>query len=156
MPDPRTLHMHARRHLYYRSFERLFAVLFWFVVLGPAGALVYRLAALDQARLRLEAPDDEQVLALVHESTEQVRWLVVDAGAITGVDYSAGAALKDLHENLRKHAASLAFAHVNADLKANLDRLGLTELIGENRLFDKLRDCVAAYQWVLAEDRRHV
>ena len=65
---------------------------------------------------------------------------------ITGVDYSAGAALKDLHENLRKHAASLAFAHVNADLKANLDRLGLTELIGENRLFDKLRDCVAAYQ----------
>ena len=66
VPDPRTLHMHARRHLYYRSFERLFAVLFWFVVLGPAGALVYRLAALDQARLRLEAPDDEQGLALVH------------------------------------------------------------------------------------------
>ncbi|MER2626494.1 MAG: sodium-independent anion transporter, partial [Accumulibacter sp.] len=88
----------------------------------------------------------EQVLALVHDSPQPVRWLVVDAGAITGVDYSAGAALKDLHENLRKHAASLAFAHVNADLKANLDRLGLTELIGENRLFDKLRDCVAAYQ----------
>src|SRR5690606_25380735 len=30
----------------YRGFERTFAVLFWFVVLGPAGALLYRLSSL--------------------------------------------------------------------------------------------------------------
>lgn len=30
----------------YRGFERTFAVLFWFVVLGPAGALLYRLTSL--------------------------------------------------------------------------------------------------------------
>lgn len=30
----------------YRGFERTFAVLFWFVVLGPAGALLYRLTTL--------------------------------------------------------------------------------------------------------------
>ncbi|GAB1256863.1 membrane protein [Aurantivibrio plasticivorans] len=30
----------------YRGFERLFAVLFWFILLGPAGALVYRLTHL--------------------------------------------------------------------------------------------------------------
>ncbi len=30
----------------YRGFERMFAVLFWFVLLGPAGALLYRLSAL--------------------------------------------------------------------------------------------------------------
>lgn len=30
----------------YRGFERMFAVLFWFLVLGPVGALLYRLSAL--------------------------------------------------------------------------------------------------------------
>ena len=30
-------------HAAYRSFERLFAVIFWFVLFGPAGALLYRL-----------------------------------------------------------------------------------------------------------------
>lgn len=30
----------------YRGFERSFAVLFWFILLGPAGALTYRLSAL--------------------------------------------------------------------------------------------------------------
>lgn len=30
----------------YRGFERSFAVIFWFVLLGPAGALLYRLSAL--------------------------------------------------------------------------------------------------------------
>jgi len=37
-------------------------------------------------------------------------------------------------------------AHVNADLRADLDHQGLTEIIGSNRLFDKLRDCLAAYR----------
>lgn len=66
VPDPQALHARARRRLYYRSFERLFAVLFWFVVLGPAGALVYRLAALDRAMVRAEASGEAQGLALVH------------------------------------------------------------------------------------------
>ncbi len=45
--DPVSLHNAARRRLYYRSFERVFAVMFWFVLGGPAGALAYRLVALD-------------------------------------------------------------------------------------------------------------
>ena len=38
------LHTHALRLFAYRGFERLFAVLFWFLLLGPAGALLYRLS----------------------------------------------------------------------------------------------------------------
>jgi len=47
--DPPQLHAWFRRRVYYRSFERLFAVLFWFVVAGAAGALLYRLAMIDEA-----------------------------------------------------------------------------------------------------------
>lgn len=40
------LHRQALKAIAYRGFERMFAVIFWFVVLGPAGALLYRLSAL--------------------------------------------------------------------------------------------------------------
>ncbi len=52
---PQALHELARRRLYYRHFERLFAVLFWFVVLGPAGALVYRIVVLEREASRGES-----------------------------------------------------------------------------------------------------
>lgn len=40
------LHAQALEIVSYRSFERLFAVLFWFFLLGGVGALVYRLSVL--------------------------------------------------------------------------------------------------------------
>lgn len=44
---PRT-HIAARDGFIYAGFTRLFVVLFWFVLLGPAGALAYRLLRLFQ------------------------------------------------------------------------------------------------------------
>jgi len=38
-----TLHRHVFDEAGYRGFERMFAVLFWFFLLGPVGALMYRL-----------------------------------------------------------------------------------------------------------------
>lgn len=40
----------------YRLFEREFAVIFWFAVLGPAGALLYRLAWLRATQLGEQSP----------------------------------------------------------------------------------------------------
>ncbi|MFM7786036.1 MAG: regulatory signaling modulator protein AmpE, partial [Gammaproteobacteria bacterium] len=45
---PAALHVAARRRLYYRAFERVFGVLFWFVLAGPAGAVGYRLVQLEK------------------------------------------------------------------------------------------------------------
>lgn len=56
------VHRVARNRLYMRGFERLFAVIFWFLVLGPAGALVYRLIRL--------YPSDE-------EASRELRWRVL-------------------------------------------------------------------------------
>jgi AmpE protein len=44
--DWRGLHTEALRVFAYRGFERMFAVLFWFFIAGPFGALLYRLSVL--------------------------------------------------------------------------------------------------------------
>ena len=41
--DIESLHQRVRRALFYAGFERWFAVIFWFFLLGPVGALGYRL-----------------------------------------------------------------------------------------------------------------
>jgi sulfate permease, SulP family len=86
-----------------------------------------------------------QARKLATESPSPVRWLVVDAGAITRVDYTAGGTLKELDKDLAKHEVALVFAHISESLKADIDRQGLTEVIGPNRQFDTLRECLAAY-----------
>lgn len=44
--DWRGLHTEALKVFAYRGFERMFAVLFWFFIAGPFGALIYRLSVL--------------------------------------------------------------------------------------------------------------
>lgn len=83
--------------------------------------------------------------ALARQAEKPLRWLVLDAGAITAIDYSAGSTLRELQQELAATGVTLALAHVNAALRAELDRQGLSELIGTNRLFDTLRDCLGAY-----------
>ncbi|MDQ2078298.1 regulatory signaling modulator protein AmpE [Marinimicrobium sp. ABcell2] len=48
--DWQTLNQQALAVISYRGFERMFAVLFWFVILGPMGALLYRLSLLYRER----------------------------------------------------------------------------------------------------------
>ena len=50
--NPQSLHRIVRSRVYYRSYERLFAVLFWFALGGAAGAFAYRLTVLDREAQR--------------------------------------------------------------------------------------------------------
>jgi sulfate permease, SulP family len=70
--------------------------------------------------------------------TTALRWLVVDAGAITHVDYSAARVVEELQRDLARQGVQLVFAHVQSDLRPDLDRHHLTEAIGANRIFDSL------------------
>ena len=50
--------------------------------------------------------------------------------------------VKDLAQN----GVRLVFAHVSPNLKKDLDRQGLSEVIGPNGLFNTLRECLLAYE----------
>jgi high affinity sulfate transporter 1 len=81
---------------------------------------------------------------LVYESPAPVRWLVVDAGAITGVDFSAGRALVELQTDLAQKGVVLALARVNDELQKDLDSQEVTGAIGVDRIFKSRKHCLTA------------
>jgi len=88
----------------------------------------------------------EKVRRLVDESPSPVRWLVVDASAITDIDYSAGRAVLELQQERAKAGVVLGLARINRQAHGNFDRLGLAAAIGENHIFASRRQCIEAYQ----------
>ena len=82
---------------------------------------------------------------LVDEAREQVRWLVVDTGAITAIDFSAGRTLMDLQQDLAKQNVVLALTRVSPDLRQDLDALELTGVIGADRIFESRKASLEAY-----------
>jgi len=85
----------------------------------------------------------EEIRQLVRQAPVPVRWLVVDAGPITRIDYTAARSLRQLKEVLGRQGVHFAFAHVESDLKTDLDRHHLTEVIGPTMLFDTLHEALA-------------
>jgi MFS superfamily sulfate permease-like transporter len=71
-----------------------------------------------------------------------VRWLVVDAGAITNVDYTAARVVRELQEDLTQRGVTLLLARA-PDLRPDLDRHGLTQIIGPARIFNSLHEALA-------------
>lgn len=62
----------------YRAFERIFAVIFWFLLLGPAGALVYRLTDLfiDHSRKQESQEETKEQAAADVETARHLRWVL--------------------------------------------------------------------------------
>jgi sulfate permease, SulP family len=92
----------------------------------------------------------DEIRLLVGPAPSPVRWVIVDAGAITHVDYTAARVVRELQQNLAERHVELVFAHVQSDLKPDLDRHHLTEAIGADRIFDTLREALACYHQVKA------
>jgi len=86
----------------------------------------------------------ENVRGLLEGASTPVSWLVIDAGAITSVDYSAARVLRDLQEDLIRSGVVLVLVHAQSSLRADLDRHRLTDVIGPNHVFDTLHEALAA------------
>jgi SulP family sulfate permease len=110
------------------------------------GLAVYRFgAALFYANAGMFA---DQIRSLAGPAPSPLRWLLVDAGAITNVDYTAAQVVRELQQDLANRGVALVVAHVQSDLRPDLDRHHLTEVIGPDRIFDSLHEALGAYHAV--------
>jgi MFS superfamily sulfate permease-like transporter len=76
----------------------------------------------------------EHARKLVQQSPTRVRWLAIDARAVTELDFTAGCALLELHQDLTSSGVALALIVVPVRQQGILKRMGLMELIGANRI----------------------
>ena len=87
----------------------------------------------------------EEIETVVGPAPSPIRWLVVDAEAMTNLDYTAARMVRQLHDQLAAVSVTLAFARVSPFLKADLDRHHITQRVGAEMIFDHLHDALNAY-----------
>lgn len=87
----------------------------------------------------------EVALESVASASTPVRWLVVAAEPVTGVDVSSVDMLAELHETLRGAGVTLVFAEMKDPVKDALKRFGLFEKLGEAAFCPTMGAAVKAY-----------
>ncbi|HUZ94449.1 MAG TPA: SulP family inorganic anion transporter [Edaphobacter sp.] len=88
----------------------------------------------------------EEVSCVLQPMPSAVRWVVVDAEAMTHVDYTASRVVMQLKSDLTRAGIDLAFARMPWDLRSDFDRHHLTEAIGPARIFNRLHDAISAFE----------
>ncbi len=105
------------------------------------GLLVYRFGAdLFYANDHLFT---DEVNRLIAHAPAPVHWLVIDASTITDVDYSAGRSVCDLCRQLAARGIGVVFARVNPYLRSDMDRHGITAVVGAQWIFTTLHEALA-------------
>jgi MFS superfamily sulfate permease-like transporter len=84
------------------------------------------------------------VIELVEKAPHPVKWMVLDAGAIVNIDYSAARAVRDLQPELLSRGVTLVIVHAEASFLADLRRHHLSEVIGADHIFETLREALVA------------
>ena len=112
-------------------------------VQAKAGLVVYRFSA--SLYYANAGGLSGEMLGLVDDSTVKVSWLCLDAAAISDIDFSGGQTLLDLHRELTERGVRLVFTVVSDPVRAELDRYGITELVGADAYFDDNIDVIEAY-----------
>ena len=86
----------------------------------------------------------DDVHALVERAPTPIHWIVVDASAITDLDFSAARAVRDLLADLAAKNVTIVFARVSRYLRADMDRHGIIAGVGAAHIFATLHEAIAA------------
>jgi len=86
----------------------------------------------------------DEARALVEGAPQPIRWLVIEADAITNLDYTAARVVLTLIKELAREKTRIAFARVSASLRADMDRHGVTAALGPDSLFASRHEALVA------------
>lgn len=85
------------------------------------------------------------VAAFLHDG-RALRWFCLDGAAMGDVDYTAAQALQHIHSRLRGHDVRLVFAEMSDYVRRELDRYGITALVGQEAFFYTAAEVIEAYR----------
>jgi sulfate permease, SulP family len=108
------------------------------------GLAVYRFGA--NLYYANESRFTEDVLGIVKGARPPLKWLCLSALMIADIDYSGSESLKQMHGALRKRGVELVMSDVEDHVMQQLERDGITGMIGRDHFFESFRDTVAAFQ----------
>ncbi|MEO3783883.1 sulfate permease [Actinocorallia sp. B10E7] len=108
------------------------------------GLLVYRY---DSPLFFANAEDfRRRCLAAADEHGEGLRWFVLNAEAVVEADSTALAALEEVHDELIRRGVTFALSHVKQELRGDLRRFGLLDVLHEDLIFPTLPTAVQAFR----------
>jgi high affinity sulfate transporter 1 len=106
------------------------------------GLIVYRFGAdlfyANADRFADEARD------LIAKAPSPVRHFVIDAAALTDIDFSAARTFRDLVSELRQKRIEVVLGRVSDSLRADLEQHDLVEALGAEKIFSTLHQALAA------------
>jgi MFS superfamily sulfate permease-like transporter len=86
-----------------------------------------------------------EALALV-DVPQPPRWFVLLAAAVDDVDFTGGETLAELARELARRDIVFAVAMVTRAVRPELDRFGVTTIIGPDHIYATLGDAIAAFR----------
>jgi SulP family sulfate permease len=113
-----------------------------------SGVIVYRLyAPLIFANARYVV---ERIRQLVDAAGADLRWLVIDAQAITDMDFTAAQRFAELHRELEALGVEIKIADAPRPFREELAKVGLSDALGSQQFFVSVKKAVEAF-----EQRQH-
>jgi sulfate permease, SulP family len=88
----------------------------------------------------------EEVQNLVKSAESPIQWFILEARAITGIDYSASQTLHDVIQELSTQEVTLVISGLPPEVKLQFDRDGLSGLIGDHNFFYHLEEALDAFK----------
>jgi high affinity sulfate transporter 1 len=111
--------------------------------MSPRGFLAYRISS------SLYFPNarriHERAVELVDGALVRPRWFVLDASAVSDIDYTAAKSMLALIDELDQRGVTFAMAEVTDDLRTLMSRYGLLQKIGADHVFDTMDLAAEAY-----------
>ncbi len=108
------------------------------------GLVIYRFGAIMYYANAERLIDD--VRAIQSLGTTPPTWLCVDAEMISDVDFSGGSTILDAVGLIQGAGTRLVFARVKSNVREQLQRYGVVDLVGDDAFFDSIEALLDAYR----------
>jgi sulfate permease, SulP family len=87
----------------------------------------------------------EEIQMLLKSAEVKVKWFILEARAITEIDYSASKTIQDLLKELNDQNVTFIVSGLEPEVRAQFNCDGLTKLIGADRFYNHLEDALKAF-----------